>query len=833
MVVCRANLASAMCRLLFAFCVLTLVAAAPSQGQIGSAYCFGTGCPCGNDDAAAGCGNHGFDADVTTGALLSASGSADLFADDLALTVSGVDRGQFGLLFMGSARAGVPAGDGILCIGAGASGLWRFPVFKADPSGQFSLLNPVTLSQGFGAGGQILSGSTWGFQAWYRDPKGPCGTGANFSNALDVTFEAPGTSAPTRAQLAGNKLSVYPYFEYIASINEGARARAALDSTRFPWLVGVTGDLYVVAAKGKLRWDVDPVLLDVRGAPKAVTIQTGGTQANTFLLAKGTLNGTAGIDLGVGYDVVFDADQNGLLGPGDVIDGYSAEAGFYVVRDTAILGPEPVTALLYSGGAWLQQNIFYPTNITSLGPRPLIVISHGNGHDYRWYDHIGEHMASYGYVVMSHSNNTNPGIETASLTTINNTDHFLGNLGVIASGALNGLVDGTRIVWLGHSRGGEGVVRAYDRIVDGENVPTFFTWQDIRLVSSIAPTTFLDKNKVLPHGVPYHLWIGSADADVTGAPGSGQEPYTILERAEGDKMSITIQGAGHAVFHNGGGNWWASGPCLNGPTRVHKIVKGYFLPLVDHVVGGGPAGRDFLWRHYEAFQPISAPPNGNGCIVVNLELHEKNGPGVFVIDDFQTNKALGKSSSGQSVTSNVLEMSEGRLDDKNSSLAWDGSDPFNGMTRNVRTADKQKGLVFSFDNTPSFIEWAVDPEQSNLADDTYLSFRACQGTRHPLTAAVLEDVTFEVSLRDTQGVTSTLAIDAFGGGISEPYQRTGLGSGAGWSNEFETIRIRLTDFLADGSGLNLARIEAVRFDMGPGHGSNEGRLGLDDVEVIR
>jgi hypothetical protein len=461
------------------------------------------------------------------------------------------------------------------------------------------------------------------------------------------------------------------------------------------------------------------------------------------------------------------------------------------------------------------------------------VVSHGNGHDYRWYNHIGEHMASYGYVVMSHSNNTQPGIETASITTIDNTDHFLGNLGVIAGGALDGLVDGTQIVWLGHSRGGEGVVRAYDRLIDGENVPTNFTWQDIRLVSSIAPTTFLEKKKVLPHEVPYHLWIGSADADVTGAPGSGHESYSILERAKGDKMSITLQGAGHAVFHNGGGNWWASGPCLNGPTRVHSIVKGYFLPLVDHVVGGGPAGRDFLWRHYEAFQPISAPPNGNGCIVVNLELHEKDGPAVFVIDDFQTNDGLALSSSGQSVTFNVTDASEGRLDDKDGSLAWDGTDPFNGMTRNVRPADKQKGMVFSFDAVPSFIEWAVDPAQSNLADDTYLSFRACQGTRHPLTAATLQDVTFEVSLRDNLGVTSTIAIDSYGGGIAEPYQRTGLGPGAGWGNEFETIRIRLTDFLADGTGLNLARIEAVRFDLGPGHGSNEGRLGLDDLEVIR
>jgi len=822
-----------MLRPLFILCLLGAALCGTASAQIGSAYCFGSGCPCGNDDLTAGCGNFGLDGDPSTGALLSATGSADLFADDLLLTVSGLGNGKYGQLFMGSATTGAITGDGLLCIGPGASGLWRFPIQQATPAGEIYLRNPVTFSQGFAAGGQIVAGSTWGFQSWYRDPQGPCATGSNFSNALDVTFEPPGTSGPTSAQLAGNKLSVYPFFEYITSINEGARARAALDSTRFPWLVGVTGDLYVTAAKGRARWDADPTLIDVRGAPKPVTIQVGGTQANTFLLAKGTLNGTSGLDLGVGYDVVFDADQDGLLGPGDVIDGYSQEAGFYVVRDTAIAGPEPVTSLLYNGGTWLQENIFYPTNIASLGPRPLIVVSHGNGHDYRWYDHIGEHMASYGYVVMSHSNNTGPGIETASITTIENTDHFLGNLATIAGGALNGLVDGTQIVWLGHSRGGEGVVRAYDRIFDGENVPVFFSWQDIRLVSSIAPTTFLEKAKVLPHEVPYHLWIGSADSDVAGAPGSGHEPYTILERAQGMKMSTTLQGAGHGTFHNGGGSWWANGPCQIGPNKVHAIVKGYLLPLVDHIVGGRPAGKDFLWRHYEAFQPISAPPNGNGCVVVNLELHEKQTPLVFVIDDFETNESANLSSSNQAVTFNVTELSEGRLDDNNSSLAWDVSDPFNGMTRTVRPNDVQGGIVFSFDSVPSFIEWSVDPVRSNLADDTYLSFRACQGSRHPLTVVALEDLTFEVSLRDSLGVTSTLSIDAFGGGIAEPYQRTGLGSGAGWANEFETIRIRLTDFLADGSGLNLARVEAVRLEMGPGHGSNEGRLGFDDLEVIK
>ena len=99
------------------------------------------------------------------------------------------------------------------------------------------------------------------------------------------------------------------------------------------------------------------------------------------------------------------------------------------------------------------------------------------------------------------------------------------------------------------------------------------------------------------------------------------------------------------------------------------------------------------------------------------------------------------------------------------------------------------------------------------------------------TIAELGDLTFTVTLRDGSGTTSSVDIGAYGGGVEEPYQRDGAGEGVGWFNEFETIRIRLTDFLTNGSGLDLTDVEAVRLDFGPSFGSNEGRLGLDDVEL--
>ena len=144
-----------------------------ARAQVGSPYCFGSGCPCANDDPAGGCGNAGFDGNPSTGALLDAiGGSADVTLDDLELRVSGVQPGQFGLIVMAGASTNVPLGDGLRCIDPGGSGLFRFPTQQADASGNLNLLGVVGISQNFAGPGQIMAGSTWQFQGWYRDPLG-------------------------------------------------------------------------------------------------------------------------------------------------------------------------------------------------------------------------------------------------------------------------------------------------------------------------------------------------------------------------------------------------------------------------------------------------------------------------------------------------------------------------------------------------------------------------------------------------------------------------------------------------------------------------------------
>lgn len=668
-------------------------------------------------------------------------------------------------------------------------------------------------------------------------------------------------SAVTKTELAGNPLTQYPYFEYVKAFNVNKPVNVAIDPTRFPGIVGQTCDVYVVAAKKTIGWDIDQTLTDVTtNGPLTVTFGGSTIQSNTFQVASAfELNANAGLDLGVGYDVVLDCNQDGILNGNDYIDGRNNEAGFYAVSDTTAPGPLAVTELTYNLSAsvastfgipatQVSQNLFYPTNVAAANidkdgdgindGLPLIIVSHGNGHNYEWYDHIGRHLASYGYVVLSHNNNTGPGPVTASKTTLGHTDAFINQVaaGAIAGGALTGHLNTKKIAWIGHSRGAEGVAIAYDSLFDGTHVPVNFTKANIKLISSMLPTDFSGPNVANPHDANFHLWTASGDSDVDGSAGCDIcQTYHLHDRATGNRQSTSVQGTGHGWFHNGSGGSWFSGECSIGLANTHAVQLGHLLPLVKRYVEDNIPSLDFLTRQYESFRPIGVPTN-DPCIVVTHEYRDAStgvtpAGGAFpagvkktvIIDDYQSQFANNISSIGAPVVYNVTNLTEGRLDDNNNDFAWTTSDPFNGATQ-AGPGDDSRGVVFDWNATDRFYEWQIPIAERNFVDNLFLSFRGAQATRHPYNLATTGDLTFKVTLRDTSSVTSSINIGAFGGGLEKPYIRQG-----GWHNEMETIRIRLTDFLNNGSGLDLSNIEAIRLEFGPSHGTPQGRIVIDDL----
>lgn len=89
-----------------------------------------------------------------------------------------------GLFFYGPAQVSVPFGNGFRCVASGGVGLFRLPVrqgVNGTLSDSLDLTNPPRPA------GAITPGSTWYFQAWYRDPSAG-GALVDTSDGLRITF---------------------------------------------------------------------------------------------------------------------------------------------------------------------------------------------------------------------------------------------------------------------------------------------------------------------------------------------------------------------------------------------------------------------------------------------------------------------------------------------------------------------------------------------------------------------------------------------------------------------------------------------------------------------
>src|SRR5690606_9679488 len=162
--------------------------------------------------------------------------------------------------------------------------------------------------------------------------------------------------------------------------------------------------------------------------------------------------------------------------------------------------------------------------------------------------------------------------------TLGHTDAFieLAETGAVASGDLAGHLDTNKIVWIGHSRGAEGVAIAYDRLFDNTHTPVHFSRAGIKLISSMLPTDFEGTDVANPHDVNYHLWTASGDSDVDGSAGCELcQTFHLHDRATHFRQSTVVQGTGHAWFHNGPESpAFFAGPASIGPTNdlTHAIL---------------------------------------------------------------------------------------------------------------------------------------------------------------------------------------------------------------------------------------------------------------------
>lgn len=139
--------------------------------------------PCGN---VAGVGEGCLSA-LGYGAKLVGGGTSSVSTDALTLQMSQLPPSQFALVFLSNTFVSAPLQNGRLCLGGT---IRRMGVVGVDPTGNAGY-GPglIAAALGLAPSANLAVGSTWGFQAWYRDFGGPCPSAvSNLTNGLAVTF---------------------------------------------------------------------------------------------------------------------------------------------------------------------------------------------------------------------------------------------------------------------------------------------------------------------------------------------------------------------------------------------------------------------------------------------------------------------------------------------------------------------------------------------------------------------------------------------------------------------------------------------------------------------
>ncbi|HMV68635.1 MAG TPA: hypothetical protein PKA64_17420 [Myxococcota bacterium] len=580
-------------------------------------------------------------------------------------------------------------------------------------------------------------------------------------------------------------------------------------------------DVYVVAHRSPDAWLADPKLVDVTDDIEHGVVAAGSAAENLLQVWSRARGGPR---LTSAWDVVVDFGADGRLDPGDLIDGLGARPGLWTTPDLAAPGRYTPMSGRFNDGNFLVQEIWYPNEIdTFTQPVPIVILSHGNGHDYRWYDHLGRHFSSWGYVFMSHANNTAPGPETASSTTLKNTDHFLETYATRFNGVLAGHLDEHAIAWIGHSRGGEGVVRAYDRLYDHEYTPDHFSLADIRVISSIAPTVFLPATRSDPHDVFYHQLLGSSDGDVTGGVDCAIcQSLVLANLARGPVATTYIHGAWHNAFHNGGGWNDGVGPDQLPIEEVHAIEKATLLALLGWRLQGLDGLAGWFSTSPDAARPMGTPDDA----IIAATWRDAPTDDILILDAFQLNPEPELNDLGGAVSWTVGGVTEALLNDRNALLTWNEADPMNGMTA-VDISGYERGVTFDWTGDSSYTT-RVPPGSRDWRRWDVLSMRVAQGSRHPNTVAHGGPLGFVVELVDGAEQATRVDIAPYGL-VTEPYLRGGLGDGLGWQGEMNTVRVPLRAF----TGVDLSDVRAVRLVFGTETGAATGRVVLDDLYLGR
>lgn len=624
--------------------------------------------------------------------------------------------------------------------------------------------------------------------------------------------------AVTRVDLLGHSVSQMPFFIQAQAFRADEKIDLGINGLRYAGLSD-SCDIYALRGDTILK-NGDRYADFAFQAPMNVPIKDAATESNRWTVTSLFASALKAGSTDVAISAALDCDRDGVVSDGDFIQSSPVR----IYGNLAAPGTHAFTQLEISADhSWRQQLLYYPTDLVEAAP--LVVLVHGGGHEYVWYRYLQEHLASHGYASLSIDSHAMGGIQEVANEAVANLDHFLANLSNHPELTPKAQIDPHRLVFLGHSRGGEGITVADHALRQHLLRPERFKADDIRALFALSPTSFLPGTVANPESVDLFMIVGAADGDVSQEPKPHASSFTLFERASGNRYLNYVYGLGHEMMDCCGHDE-SVGPNRLTKSQAQDLVKSYVLAMLESEFGADATALDFFRRPAQTFRPIGAP----SAPILN-EYRELATS--FVIDDFESGSSLTRASSGAIVESDLADARIAVMQDLDQSLAYSKDQPMNGFVRAQNPGDSASGLALDWQKESSYT-YNIRPEHRNFGAAKALTIRVAQRPRDPLDATPSAARTFAVELEDWNGRRSRISSSAVGE-LLAPYARDGDGDGVGWTAGFQTFTFAIDDFsqmfYSHSAVFDPENVRKVRLIFGGTDLSPAGAVTIDDVSL--
>jgi dienelactone hydrolase len=672
----------------------------------------------------------------------------------------------------------------------------------------------------------------------------------------------------TSTPISGRRIIGPPYFQYADTFQVGENIYAALEPTAIhPSVLGNMVALYVIKHKPWSEWSTNPGLNHLSQLGGNKKVQTFKTQAGCINF-NARLVWSSASKVGE-YDIVADFGNNKpdaasfkpndkFNPPHDIIDGYYV-AGFRIVPDPTTdttfahygsfeydestqgsvtvkdeggfydpyeLPPYPVKPTFMNFTVPMRAVVYFPADASGTTKPsqisktkksyPLVVLVHGNSSkqsSYKGYNYLLTHLAKNGFIAASIYLKTDMGALGRAWVLLKHLDVLKKKFGTTAA---------KDVGIMGHSRGGEAVVKAaHLNHQQGSG-------HAIKAIISLAPTDHYGREKLSGSwAAPYLVIYGSMDGDVCGGTvwidwkkkAPMRTGFSLYDRASGvEKSMVFVYGACHCRFNTEWGDkdlFYSSMGAKDKSKAIsanahQKIVKGYMTAFFRmHLNNESQWGGIFKGE----WIPATVKQADGGKVKLYIQ-HETTTSNKIEVDNFE---------GVHSQTSWKKSTIKGTVDDGNTLPVDPVEDELHA--RDDQSPHDTAGLLLRWDQPSDRLRFEIPATQRNVKKYKAVSFRVTQVTGSTINpSGKVQDL--YLTLKDTKGKSRSVKASKFGE-IPPPHERQ---IATYTKSAMCTLRIPLHAFTIKVPGVDpvdLKNVESLTFHF---KAKSQGEIEIDSVE---